>query len=134
MDEVWVRIAPSPSGNLHIGTARTALFNYLFAKKNNGKYVLRIEDTDQEREVEGEIDFIYNTLDLCGFKIDEGPNNEKGYGPYIQSERKDIYHAYIKKLIDINKSWLPSLIKIEIISFLLIYKCNNYYIYISINM
>ena len=90
MKKVRTRFAPSPTGFMHIGNLRTAIFEYLLAKKNNGDFILRIEDTDQEREVPGAIDFIYKTLELCGFKIDEGPMNEKGYGPYIQSKRKDI--------------------------------------------
>lgn len=92
--KVRTRYAPSPTGFMHIGNLRTAIFEYLLAKKYNGDFILRIEDTDQEREVEGAIDFIYNTLDLCGFKIDEGPNNEGNFGPYIQSKRKDIYKEY----------------------------------------
>ena len=103
--KVRTRYAPSPTGFMHIGNLRTAIFEYLLAKKYNGDFILRIEDTDQEREVEGAIDFIYNTLDLCGFKIDEGPNNEKEYGPYIQSERKDIYKEYALKLVEMGKAY-----------------------------
>lgn len=103
--KVRTRYAPSPTGYMHIGNLRTAIFEYLLAKKYNGDFILRIEDTDQERKVEGAIDFIYNTLDLCGFKIDEGPNNEKGYGPYIQSERKDIYKEYALKLVEMGKAY-----------------------------
>ena len=104
--KVRTRYAPSPTGYMHIGNLRTAIFEYLLAKKYNGDFILRIEDTDQEREVEGAVDFIYNTLDLCGFKIDEGPNNEKGYGPYIQSKRKAIYKEYALKLVEMGKSLL----------------------------
>ena len=103
--KVRTRYAPSPTGYMHIGNLRTAIFEYLLAKKYNGDFILRIEDTDQERQVEGAIDFIYNTLDICGFKIDEGPNNEKGYGPYIQSERKDIYKEYALKLVEMGKAY-----------------------------
>ena len=103
--KVRTRYAPSPTGYMHIGNLRTAIFEYLLAKKYNGDFILRIEDTDQEREVEGAIDFIYNTLDLCGFKIDEGPNNEKEYGPYIQSKRKDIYKEYALKLVEMGKAY-----------------------------
>lgn len=103
--KVRTRYAPSPTGYMHIGNLRTAIFEYLLAKKYNGDFILRIEDTDQEREVEGAVDFIYNTLDLCGFKIDEGPNNEKGYGPYIQSKRKVIYKEYALKLVEMGKAY-----------------------------
>ncbi len=103
--KVRTRYAPSPTGYMHIGNLRTAIFEYLLAKKYNGDFILRIEDTDQERQVEGAIDFIYNTLDICGFKIDEGPNNEKGYGPYIQSQRKDIYKEYALKLVEMGKAY-----------------------------
>ena len=98
--EVRVRIAPSPSGNLHIGTARTALFNYLFAKKNHGKYVLRIEDTDLDRSSQAYIQNIYDSLKALGLNWDEGPDVGGPYGPYQQSERFDIYPKYAQKLID----------------------------------
>ena len=98
--EVRVRIAPSPSGNLHIGTARTALFNYLFAKKNGGKYVLRIEDTDLDRSSQAYIDNIYDSLKALGLNWDEGPDVGGPYGPYQQSERFDIYPKYAQKLIE----------------------------------
>ena len=100
MEEVRVRIAPSPSGNLHIGTARTALFNYLFAKKNNGKFVLRIEDTDAERTSQEYIDNIFDSLKALGLNWDEGPDVGGPYGPYTQSERFDIYPKYIQQLLD----------------------------------
>ena len=103
--KVRTRYAPSPTGFMHIGNLITAIFEYLLAKKYNGDFILRIEDTDQEREVEGAIDFIYNTLDLCGFKIDEGPNNEGNFGPYIQSKRKDIYKEYALKLVEMGKAY-----------------------------
>src|SRR5574344_946793 len=99
-EEIRVRIAPSPSGNLHIGTARTALFNYLFAKKNNGKYVLRIEDTDLDRSSQAYIDNIYDSLKALGLNWDEGPDVGGPYGPYQQSERFDIYPKYAQKLIE----------------------------------
>ena len=98
--EVRVRIAPSPSGNLHVGTARTALFNYLFAKKNGGKYVLRIEDTDLDRSSQAYIDNIYDSLKALGLDWDEGPDVGGPYGPYQQSERFDIYPKYAQKLIE----------------------------------
>ena len=100
MNEVRVRIAPSPSGNLHIGTARTALFNYLFAKKNNGKFVLRIEDTDAERTSQAYIDNIFDSLKALGLNWDEGPDVGGPYGPYTQSERFDIYPKYVQELLD----------------------------------
>ena len=99
------RFAPSPTGYMHIGNLRTAIFEYLVAKSNNGDFILRIEDTDQNRKVEGAIDFIYNTLNLCGFTIDEGPNNEGSVGPYIQSERIDIYKEYAQKLVEMGKAY-----------------------------
>lgn len=98
--KVRTRFAPSPTGFMHIGNLRTAIFEYLLAKKYNGDFILRIEDTDQERKVEGAIDFIYKTLELCGFKIDEGPMNEGNYGPYIQSERLDLYKKYALELVE----------------------------------
>lgn len=100
MSEVRVRIAPSPSGNLHIGTARTALFNYLFAKKNGGKFILRIEDTDAERTSQEYIDNIFDSLKALGLNWDEGPDVGGPYGPYTQSERFDIYPKYVQKLLD----------------------------------
>ena len=100
MSEVRVRIAPSPSGNLHIGTARTALFNYLFAKKNNGKFVLRIEDTDAERTSQEYIDNIFDSLKALGLNWDEGPDVGGPYGPYTQSQRFDIYQKYAQKLLE----------------------------------
>lgn len=98
--KVRTRFAPSPTGFMHIGNLRTAIFEYLLAKKYEGSFILRIEDTDQTRQVEGAIDFIYKTLELCGFTIDEGPMNEKEYGPYIQSQRKDLYKKYALELVE----------------------------------
>ena len=100
MDEVRVRIAPSPSGNLHVGTARTALFNYLYAKKVGGKFVLRIEDTDLERSNAEYTQNIYDSLKALGLQWDEGPDVGGDYGPYQQSERFDIYPKYAQMLID----------------------------------
>ncbi|APG60796.1 glutamate--tRNA ligase [Christiangramia salexigens] len=97
--KVRVRFAPSPTGPLHIGGVRTALYNYLFAKKHDGDFVLRIEDTDQNRYVEGAEDYIKEALNWCGIPYDEGPGKEKGFGPYRQSERKDSYREYAEKLI-----------------------------------
>ena len=98
--EVRTRFAPSPTGYMHIGNLRTALYSYLLAKKNNGKFILRIEDTDQERYVEGAIDVIFRSLKLAGLRYDEGPDIGGCYGPYIQSQRKAIYMEHAKILID----------------------------------
>ena len=97
--KVRVRFAPSPTGPLHIGGVRTALFNYLFAKKHGGDFVLRIEDTDQNRYVEGAEDYIVESLNWCGISFDEGPNKNEKFGPYRQSERKDLYKQYADELI-----------------------------------
>ena len=99
-DQVRVRFAPSPTGPLHIGGVRTALFNYLFAKKNNGTFVLRIEDTDQNRYVAGAEDYIKQSLEWCGIPYDEGPGKEGEYGPYRQSERKELYKQYADTLLN----------------------------------
>lgn len=96
---VRVRFAPSPTGGLHIGGIRTALYNYLFAKKNGGTFVLRIEDTDQNRFVEGAEEYIIEALDWFGISPDEGPVQGGNYGPYRQSERKAVYAQYAEKLI-----------------------------------
>lgn len=97
---VRTRFAPSPTGYLHIGGLRTALYAYLFAKKHDGKFILRIEDTDQTREVAGAVDVIISALDKAGMKYDEGPVVGGDYGPYVQSERKQIYLDYAQKLIE----------------------------------
>ena len=99
------RFAPSPTGYMHIGNLRTAIFEYALTKKYNGDFILRIEDTDQTRKVDGAIEFIYETLQLCGFKIDEGPLNPGKYGPYIQSERLDLYKKYALELIEKGKAY-----------------------------
>lgn len=98
-NNVRVRFAPSPTGPLHIGGVRTALFNYLFAKKHNGTFILRIEDTDQNRYVEGAEQYIIDALNWCNIPYDEGPGKEGGFGPYRQSERKEIYKQYAEQLI-----------------------------------
>ncbi|TAI47564.1 glutamate--tRNA ligase [Flagellimonas allohymeniacidonis] len=100
MSNVRVRFAPSPTGPLHIGGIRTALFNYLFAKKHGGTFVLRIEDTDQNRYVEGAEDYIIEALNWCGIPFDEGPGKKGNFGPYRQSERKEHYYSYAQKLIE----------------------------------
>lgn len=100
MTKVRTRFAPSPTGFMHIGNLRTCLYAYLFAKQHNGDFVLRIEDTDQERYVEGAVDLIYRTLKTAGIEHDEGPDKDKGYGPYIQSERKPLYLKYAQELVE----------------------------------
>ena len=100
---VRVRFAPSPTGFLHIGGLRTALYNYLFARHHGGTFVLRIEDTDQARYVEGAEEDIITSLEWAGMTIDEGPHSAGKFGPYRQSERKKLYHEYAKQLID--NSW-----------------------------
>ncbi|MCB0280541.1 MAG: glutamate--tRNA ligase, partial [Calditrichaeota bacterium] len=105
MSEVRVRFAPSPTGYLHVGGLRTALYNYLYAKKHNGKFILRIEDTDQTRYVEGATENLLKTLRNCGLDYDEGPDLDGGYGPYTQSKRTDIYRQYAKELLDNNKAY-----------------------------
>lgn len=102
---VRVRFAPSPTGPLHIGGVRTALFNYLFAKKHGGDFVLRIEDTDQNRYVEGAENYIINALNWCGIPFDEGPNKNEKFGPYRQSERKPLYKEYADDLIKTGKAY-----------------------------
>lgn len=96
---VRTRYAPSPTGYIHIGNLRSALYEYLIARVNGGKFILRIEDTDQERLVEGAVDVIYRTLKICGLKHDEGPDIGGPYGPYIQSERKNLYLPYAEELV-----------------------------------
>ena len=103
--KVRVRFAPSPTGPLHIGGVRTALFNYLFAKKHKGDFLLRIEDTDQTRFVPGAEEYIKESLAWCGIKIDEGINEGGNFGPYKQSERKDIYIKYATKLIESGNAY-----------------------------
>lgn len=97
--EVRTRFAPSPTGYMHIGNLRTALYTYLLAKKHGGKFILRIEDTDRERYVEGAVDVIYKTLRDCGLNWDEGPDVGGDYGPYIQSERMGMYKDYAEDLV-----------------------------------
>jgi len=100
MSNVRVRFAPSPTGPLHIGGVRTALYNYLFAKKNGGKFILRIEDTDQKRYVAEAEEYIIKSLEWFGFSPEEGPGLGGDFGPYRQSERKDIYGQYVTELIE----------------------------------
>ena len=105
--KIRTRFAPSPTGRMHVGNLRTALYAYLIAKHEGGDFLLRIEDTDQERFVEGALDIIYNTLQKTGLIHDEGPDKDKGVGPYVQSERQKqgIYLEYAKKLIDKGEAY-----------------------------
>lgn len=102
MKKTRTRFAPSPTGYMHIGNLRTALFEYLIAKHENGDFLLRIEDTDQERQVEGAEEMIYKTLKECGLNWDEGPDIGGDYGPYIQSERLPMYKGYAEQLIELG--------------------------------
>lgn len=99
---IRTRFAPSPTGYMHIGNLRTALYEYLIAKSQGGKFLLRIEDTDQKRYVEGATDIIYSTLKMVGMNWDEGPDIGGQYGPYVQSERKDLYAPYAHKLVELG--------------------------------
>lgn len=102
---VRVRFAPSPTGPLHMGGVRTALFNYLFAKQNQGSFVLRIEDTDQNRYVANAEQYIIDSLNWSGIPYDEGPGKDKGFGPYRQSERKHLYREYADRLVTEGKAY-----------------------------
>ncbi len=102
---VRTRFAPSPTGYMHIGNLRTALYTYLIARKNGGKFILRIEDTDRERYVEGAVNVIYKTLKDCGLDWDEGPDVGGEYGPYIQSERMGMYKEYAVKLVETGHAY-----------------------------
>ncbi len=102
---VRVRFAPSPTGPLHMGGVRTALYNYLFAKKNNGTFLIRIEDTDQTRFVPGAQDYIMDALKWCGIMPTEGPGLGGEYGPYVQSERKAMYQPYAEQLVKEDKAY-----------------------------
>ena len=103
--KVRVRFAPSPTGPLHMGGVRTALFNYLFAKKNNGTFILRIEDTDQGRYVQGAEDYIIESLKWCGIKVDEGIEEGGPYGPYRQSNRKGVYKEFAERLVESGNAY-----------------------------
>lgn len=107
MKKIRTRFAPSPTGRMHVGNLRTALYAYLIAKHEGGDFILRIEDTDQEREMEGAVDIIYRTLKATGLHHDEGPDIDKGYGPYVQSDRQKegIYLEYAKKLIEKGEAY-----------------------------
>ena len=100
MNDVRVRFAPSPTGYLHIGGVRTALFNWLFARRHNGKFILRIEDTDRDRSTDEAIKAILNGMQWVGLDWDEGPEVGGQYGPYIQSERLEYYRSSVDYLLD----------------------------------
>ncbi len=104
-DTVRTRFAPSPTGFMHIGNLRTGLYAYLFARKHGGKFILRIEDTDQERKVEGAVDMVYRTLATAGIDYDEGPDKDGGYGPYVQTERMGLYKEYAEKLVELGGAY-----------------------------
>ncbi len=107
MTKIRTRYAPSPTGKMHVGNLRSALYEFLIAKHDGGDFMLRIEDTDQERYVEGAIDIIYRTLEKTGLVHDEGPDKDGGYGPYVQSERMEtgIYMKYAKELVDKKQAY-----------------------------
>ncbi len=105
--KIRTRYAPSPTGKMHVGNLRSALYEFLIAKHEGGSFMLRIEDTDQERFVEGATEIIYRTLEKTGLKHDEGPDKDGGYGPYVQSERMKtgIYMKYARELIDKGEAY-----------------------------
>ncbi len=107
MEKIRTRYAPSPTGKMHVGNVRTALYEFLIAKHEGGDFILRIEDTDQERFVEGAVDIINDTLKQAGLEHDEGPDKDKGYGPYVQSERMKtgIYLKYAKELVEKGEAY-----------------------------
>ncbi|MBE5940188.1 MAG: glutamate--tRNA ligase [Lachnospiraceae bacterium] len=107
MGKIRTRFAPSPTGRMHVGNLRTALYEFLIAKHEDGDFILRIEDTDQERLVEGAVDIIYRTLEKTGLVHDEGPDKDKGFGPYVQSERMatGIYLEYAKQLVEKGEAY-----------------------------
>ncbi len=104
-EKVRTRFAPSPTGFMHIGNLRTGLYAYLYAKKNGGTFILRIEDTDQERKVDGAVEMVYRTLATAGIVYDEGPDKDGGYGPYIQTERMGLYKQYAEELVRLGGAY-----------------------------
>ena len=107
MSKVRTRFAPSPTGRMHVGNLRSALYEFLIAKHAGGEFMLRIEDTDQERLVEGAVDIIYRTMEKTGLIHDEGPDKDGGFGPYVQSERMatGIYMKYAKELVEKGEAY-----------------------------
>ena len=106
MKKIRVRFAPSPTGALHLGGMRTALYDYLFAKSKDGDFVLRIEDTDTARFVEGAEEYIMEALEWCGIIPDESPKKGGPYGPYRQSERRDIYDKYTEQILKTDYAYI----------------------------
>src|SRR5271157_5179907 len=102
---IRVRFTPSPTGYLHVGGARTALFNYLFARHHQGTFILRIEDTDRSRFQEGALEEIYRSLQWLGLDWDEGPGKDAGFGPYIQSQRVSLYSSFAEQLLKEDKAY-----------------------------
>ena len=105
MKEVRSRYAPSPTGFMHVGNLRTALYEYLISRSQGGKFILRIEDTDRDRYVDGAEEVIYNTLRTVGLRHDEGPDVGGEYGPYVQSERLSMYRPYAEQLVREGKAY-----------------------------
>ena len=107
MKKTRTRFAPSPTGRMHVGNLRTALYAYLITKHEGGDFILRIEDTDQERLVEGAVDIIYRTMEKTGLIHDEGPDKDMGFGPYVQSDRQKagIYLEYAKQLVEKGEAY-----------------------------
>lgn len=105
MKKVRTRFAPSPTGYMHIGNLRTALYGYLYAMKEGGDFILRLEDTDSKRYVDGAVQIIYDTLKDAGIRYAEGPDVGGDFGPYIQSERGAIYRAYAEKLVELGGAY-----------------------------
>ena len=103
--QVRTRFAPSPTGYMHVGNLRTALYTWCIARHSGGKFLLRIEDTDQSRQVEGAVEVIYKTLADCGLDHDEGPDVGGPVGPYIQTERRNTYLPYAKKLVELGHAY-----------------------------
>lgn len=104
-EKVRTRFAPSPTGFMHIGNLRTGMYAFMFARKNGGDFILRIEDTDQERKVEGAVEAIYRTLAIAGMDYDEGPDRDGGVGPYVQSDRMGIYKEYAERLVELGGAY-----------------------------
>ena len=107
MTKIRTRFAPSPTGKMHVGNLRTALYAYLIAKHEDGDFILRIEDTDRERQVDGAVDIIYRTMEQARLMHDEGPDKDGGCGPYVQSERQamGMYLGYAKELIEKGEAY-----------------------------
>ena len=115
LNNVRVRFAPSPTGDPHLGAMRTALFNWAFARKNDGKFILRIEDTDRNRLVPGSTENIIEGLKWLNLNYDEGPEVGGNFGPYFQSERKELYLKVVNKLLDEDKAYMCDLSSDELI-------------------